>query len=57
MQVGINLHSFQRHLLTTLVSLTGDVFRHIRTVLIRQTGDGKKFSRTMNIDYFSGKQE
>ena len=41
-QVGINLHNFERHLLMTLVSLTGDVIRHTRTVLIRQTGDGKK---------------
>ena len=41
-QVGIHLHNFQRHLLMTLVSLTGDVVRHTRTVLIRQTGDDDK---------------
>ena len=40
--VGINLHNFQRHLLMTLVSLTGDVIRHTMTVLIRQTRNGKK---------------
>ena len=33
-QVGINLRHFQRHLLMTLVSLTGDVIRHTRAVLI-----------------------
>ena len=40
-QVGINLHSFLRHLLMTLVPLTDDVFRHTRTVLIRRTRNGK----------------
>ena len=34
-QVGINLRHFRRHVLMTLVSLTGDVIRHTRTVLIR----------------------
>ena len=42
-QVGINLRHFRRHLLMTLVSLTGDVIRYTWSVLIRQTGDGKKF--------------
>ena len=57
-QVGINLHNFKRHLLMTLVSLTGDVIRHTRTVLIRKTGDDKKDFIWNDIDYFSdsGKQ-
>ena len=38
----IGNHTHTRHLLMTLVSLTGDFVRHTRTVLIRKTGNGKK---------------
>ena len=44
---------FWRYLLTTLVSLTGDVSKHAKTVLIRHAVTARMFSCGMSINYFS----